>query len=167
MDYSLLSCDILRQVSNSEIFALLECCTMYIGSQLPMFQDHLSVANYTFMLHNIPEERISHLHCRGRLKSHVDNTVSEEPPFFSLQGTKVISQKQRQQVYLKLVAYLSNYIIVISQKTMILMLVTMEISYVQHSLHMAKYRVTKYDVVSSNRMCHVDQVASAAPSQSL
>jgi len=132
-----------------------------------MFQDLLLVANYPFMLRSIPEERISHLQCSGSLKSHIDNTVSEEPAFSILQGTKVISQKQRQQVSLTLVAYLSNYIIVISQKTMILILVTMEISYVQHSFHMAKCRVTKYDVVSSNRMCHVDQVASAAPSQSL
>jgi hypothetical protein len=132
-----------------------------------MFQDHLLVANYPLMLHNIPEERISPLQCSGSLKSHVDNTVSEKPAFSSLQGTKVISQKHRQQVSLKLVAFLSNCITVISQKTMIVILVTMEISYVQHSFHMANYRVTKYDVVSSNRMCHVDQVASPAPSQSL
>ena len=132
-----------------------------------MFQDHLSLANYPFILRNIPEERISPLQCSRSLKSHVDNTVSEEPAFSNLKGTKVISQKQRQQVSLKLVACLSNYIIVISQKTMILIVITMEISYVQHSFHMTKYSVTKYDAVSSNRMCHVDQVASAAPSQSL
>jgi len=78
-----------------------------------------------------------------------------------------MSQKQRQQVSLKLDAYLSKYVTVISQKTMIVILVTMEILYVQHSFHIANYRVTKYDVVSSNRMCHVDQVASPAPSQSL
>jgi hypothetical protein len=74
------------------------------------------------MLRNIPEEQISHLQCSGSLKSHVDNTVAEESAFSNLQGTKVISQKQRQQVSLKLVAYLSNYITVISQKTMILIL---------------------------------------------
>jgi len=103
-----------------------------------VFQNHLLVANYPFMLRNVPEERISHLQCSGSPKSHIDNTVSEEPAFSSLQGTKVISQKERQQVSLKLVAYLSNYITVISQKTMILIHVTMEISYVQHSFHMAK-----------------------------
>ena len=67
------------QTSQGQIFALLTCYAVWIGSQLPMFQDDQlvlkSLITYQPVLRNIPEERKSHLRHGGSLISHKKLTV--------------------------------------------------------------------------------------------
>ena len=64
-----------RRMIRQEV-RLLACYTEYIGSYLLTFRDNLSgptfkgLLNYQSTPRNIPEERRSHLHRNGSLKSH-------------------------------------------------------------------------------------------------